>query len=84
MGIDGRKSSRSNQGIAISVWDMDMGLWIPESLRKAKINDVGGILVRIGSNQDIFRLQVSVNNVTCVYLLKPGNLCELSQYIGTN
>ena len=75
MGIDGRKSSRSNQGIPVSVWDMDMGLWISVSLRKAEINDVGGMLVRIESNQDILRLQVSVNNVTCVDLLKARNLC---------
>ena len=55
-----------------------MGLWISVLLHKAKINDADGRLVRIKSNQDIVGLQVSVNNVTCVDLLKARNLFYLS------
>jgi hypothetical protein len=59
MGIDGRKSSRSNQGIAVLVWDMDVRLRISVTLCKAKIDDMDGILVRVksnDSNQDIVGL----------------------------
>jgi hypothetical protein len=50
MGIDGHKSSRSNQGMAVSVWDMDVCLRILVTLCKAKIDDVDGILVQVESN----------------------------------
>lgn len=75
MGIDGCKSSSSNQRIAVSVGDMDVCLRISESLGKAEINDVDSILVRVESNQDIVGLQISVNNMKCVDLLKARNLC---------
>ena len=57
---------------------MDVGLRISVLLRKAKIDDADGRLVRIKSNQDIVRLQVIVNNVMCVDLLKARNLFYLS------
>jgi hypothetical protein len=76
MGIYGRKSSSSNQGIAVLARDMDVCLRILILLRKAKINDMDGILVRVESNQDIVGLQVSVNNMMCVDLLKARNLCN--------
>lgn len=56
MGIDGRKTSRSNQGIAVSVWDMDVCLRISVTLCKAEIDDMDGILVRVKSYQDIVGL----------------------------
>lgn len=56
MGIDGRKSSRSNHGKAVSVWDMDVRLRISVKLCKAEIDDVDGLLVRVKSDQDIVGL----------------------------
>ena len=81
MGIDGCKSSRSNQGIAVSVWDMDVCLWISVTLCKAEIDDMDGKLVQANSYQNIVGLQVSVNNMTSVDLLNARNLFQLSQYI---
>jgi hypothetical protein len=56
MGIDGRKSSRSDQGIAVSVWHMDVRLRISETLCKAEIDDMDGILVWGESYQNIVGL----------------------------
>lgn len=56
MGIDGRKSSRSNQGIAVLVWHVDMRLRISVTLCKAEIDDMDGILVRGKSYQNIVGL----------------------------
>ena len=62
--------------MAVLAGDMDVCLRISILLRKAEINDMDGILVRVESNQDIVGLQVSINNMTCVDLLKARNLCD--------
>lgn len=56
MGIDGRKSSWSNQGIAVSEWHMDVRLRISVTLCKAEIDDMDGKLVRVKSYQNIVGL----------------------------
>ena len=76
MGIYGCISSSSNQGIAVLAGDMDVCLPISILLRKVEIDDMDGILLRVKSNQDIVRFQVSVNNMMCVDPLKARNLCN--------
>jgi len=70
---DGSISSRSSQVFSVLVWDV-FALTIFVALGKAEVNDVDVITGRLcASNQEIIRLDISMDNSLLMHLLDSLN-----------
>lgn len=63
MGVDGGVARRSRQVLTIAVGDVFSGLGITEALGQAKVNHIDVVLLFADSNQEIVRLDITVQKV---------------------
>ena len=70
MGVDTRVSGCAGEVLAVSVGDMFSCLGVSEPLGKTEVNDVDEVLLLANADQEIVRLDVSVQKVSRVDKLK--------------
>lgn len=70
-------AGRTRQVLSISVWDVLTSLWITEALSESKVNHVDVVLLLADANEEVVRLDISVQEVTRVYKLYTLQLYRL-------
>jgi hypothetical protein len=61
--MDGGKDHCSSDTMHGTVWNVEMRIWIPELLCKAKINKIRHASFLSNTNDDVAGLQVTMNEV---------------------
>lgn len=74
MGVDWGVSSGTGQILSISVRNVFAGLGISESLGETEIDDVDVVLLLANANQEVVRLDISMQEVSGMNELNPLQL----------
>ena len=69
MRIDGGIAGGSRQILSIAVWDMLSSLRVSKALSQAKIDDIDVVLLLADADQEVVRLDVSMQEVPRVHEL---------------
>lgn len=74
MCVDGGVASGPRQVLVLSVGDVEVGLGVPEFLRKPKVDDVDLVAALANAHEEIVRLDVAVNEVAGMDIFDAGDL----------
>ena len=73
MGIDACITSSAGQILVLTVWDVEMGLWVTVLLSEPKIDDVNLISTFADAHQEVIGLDVTVDEGFCMNVFNAGN-----------
>lgn len=74
MSVDGGVTSGTSQVFVLSVWDVQVGLWIAELLGKTEIDDVDLVATLADSHEEVIWLNVAVNEIARMDVLDARDL----------
>ena len=76
MRIDGGIAGGSRQILSIAVWDMLASLGVSKALSQAKIDDIDVVLLLANTDQEVVRLDVSVQEMPRMHELNSLKLSK--------
>ena len=71
--IDGSITGSSSQVLVLSVWDVEVRLWVTVLLGQTEINHVDLVSTLANAHQEVVRLDIAVNERLGVDVLNAGN-----------
>jgi hypothetical protein len=80
VGVDGGVTSGTGQVLVLAVGDMEMGLWVPEFLRKTEVDNVDLVATFSNAHQEVVGLDVAMDEVAGVDVLDTRDLDRGDQY----
>jgi hypothetical protein len=78
MRVDGTVPGSSYKAVVLCIWDMTVGIRVPELLRETKVNDADMITACSFTQKEMLRLNVAMDEVVSMYSLQ---LCDLEYQI---
>jgi hypothetical protein len=73
MRVDRSVTGSSSQVLVLSVWDMEVGLWVTVLLSQTEINDIDLVSALADAHEEIIRLDIAVDEGFGVDVLNAGD-----------
>lgn len=73
MSVDGSITGSSRQVLVLTVWDVEVRLWVTVLLCQSEVDDIDLISTLPNSHQEVVRLDITMNERFGVNVLDTGN-----------
>ena len=73
VGVDGGITSSTSQVLVLTVWDVEVSLWVTVLLSKTEINDIDLVAALADTHQEVVWLDITVNERLGVDVLDAGD-----------